>query len=162
MAGDLSIQGDDRLMENAKVPASRTTRHPPGRVLWFERLFYCSVFLSFVRIIIEWPSGMELLSFVSRYTFLICQILLIWLAARRRKSWARWLLLIFFLVWAVTDLLRAGFDGRPTVVELRTIALQVMVMIQIALENIALILAFTGISRRWFNPHLHRQGEPVF
>lgn len=149
-------------MENAKVSANRPARHPPARVLWFERLFYCSIFLSFVRLAIEWPSGMELLSFVSRYALLLIQVVLIWLASRRRKNWARLLLLAIFLVWAASDLLRAGFGGRPTAVDPQRIALQALVVIQILLENTGLILAFTGISRRWFHPHLHRDGEPIF
>jgi hypothetical protein len=148
------------MTAEAKHPMSRTARPPPGRVLWFEGLFYASVFLSVVRIALEWTSAMGPARFLAIYAFLIAQILLIWLAARRRKNWARWVLLVLFLAWAFTSLLHDGFGWRAGW-QPSSIAAQVLKLVQLVLEDIGLILVFTGNARRWFKPHLPHRGHPL-
>jgi hypothetical protein len=128
-------------------------RLPPSRVLWFEKLFYASAGLSVIGIALDWANGIHLVTFLAMYILLCVQILLIWLAARRRKNWARWLLLAYFLAWVIISILGAGLNSRSPNWEPPAIPQQVVKIAKILLEDIGLILVFTGGSRRWFHPH---------
>jgi hypothetical protein len=130
----------------------KIAREPPGRVLWFERLFYLSMALSVIRFVITWPDHMPVVGFLAVYALLVLQLVLIWLAARRRKNWARWVLLIFFLVWATAGLIYDGMTGGIGWKTPPTVSV-VLRLVQLLFEDIGLILIFTGrSSRRWFMP----------
>lgn len=135
---------------NALEPARY--RPPPPRVQWFERLFYASAFLSVIGITMEWASGIHPAGFAVLYLTLCLQIFLIWQAARRRKNWARWLLVTFFLVWVISNIIDAGLGSRSPDWEPPEIPQQAVKLAKILLEDIGLILVFTGSSRRWFHP----------
>jgi hypothetical protein len=132
--------------------SQRIARQPPGRVLWFERLFYFSAALSVARFAINWPGHMPVVAFLVVYALLVLQLFLIWLTARRRKNWARWVLLVFFIVWTTAGLF---YDGMTGGIELKlpSTADAVLRLLQLLFEDIGLILIFTGRStRRWFMP----------
>lgn len=135
-------------------PLTMHARHrpPPQRVLWFERLFYASAFLSVIGIGLEWADGIHIVGFVLMYATLCLQVFLIWQASRRRKNWARWLLVVFFLVWVIANIMDAGLGSRSPNWEPPAIPQQAVKIAKILLEDIGLILIFTGSSRRWFHP----------
>jgi hypothetical protein len=142
--------------EQFPSPAHNTLRAPPGRVLWFERLFYLSAALSLVRFLLDRPDHMPTVSFVVLYILLMLQLLLIWLTARRRKNWARWVLLVFFVLWVTAGLVYDGVTGGVGWKSPSTVSV-VLRLAQLLFEDIGLILIFTGrSSRRWFM----RTGQP--
>jgi hypothetical protein len=78
----------------------------------------------------------------------------VWLAARHRRNWARWLLLVFWLLelplqaagLLVTEL--GGVEvGRPSVF------VTALVPLEWAVQATALAHAFTGDARHWFAGH---------
>jgi hypothetical protein len=145
------------IEQSKSLTVHHRLRPPPGRVLWFERLFYTSAFLSVIGIALEWAKGMSIVAFAVMYVLLCSQVALIWLASRRRKNWARWLLLAYFLVWVISGVISAGLESRSPNWEPVAIPAQVVTLARILLEDIGLILMFTGSSRRWFHPrHDHR------
>lgn len=130
----------------------KIARKPPGRVLWFERLFYVSAALSVMRFAINWPDHMSVVLFLAVYALLVLQLFLIWLTARRHKNWARWVLLAFFIISATASLIYDGMTGG-TKWEMQSTATVVIRFVQLLLEDVGLILIFTGRStRRWFMP----------
>jgi uncharacterized SAM-binding protein YcdF (DUF218 family) len=86
-------------------------------------------------------------------------VLFIWLVARNRKNWARWVLLILFamgLPFAVS-IIRGWLALRPIV--------GVFSLSQILVQVIAFLLVFTGNARDWFkktpqNSRLHLLCHP--
>lgn len=138
--------------EQSPSQSHRIAREPPGRVLWFERLFYLSMALSVIRFVINWPDRMPLVVFAAIYALFVFQLVLIWLAARRRKNWARWVLLIFFLASAAAGLVYDGMTGGIGWTAPSTWS-AILRLVQLLFEDIGLILIFTGRSaRRWFTP----------
>jgi hypothetical protein len=69
--------------------------------------------------------------------------LLVWLSARRRQSWARWVLFGLFLLEVVLFLAAADYDQ----LSLREIVLSFCVSL---MEGLAYYFVFTGNSRQWF------------
>lgn len=71
-------------------------------------------------------------------------VLMIWLTARRRKNWARWLLLILALL------------GLPAYVHMfgRMISVDFLAgllsSVQCVVQAIAFVLLFSGNARDWF------------
>lgn len=131
-------------------PAKAALKPPPQYVRWFERVFYAAIALSFVRIAMEWIGGTNLLIFAANYALAMVQIWLVWMAARRRKAWARWWLLVFFVAGSAFSLIQGSIAG-PSDASTRVIR-----GLQLLLENIALVLTFTVSARRWFNPERFR------
>jgi hypothetical protein len=71
-------------------------------------------------------------------------VLFIWLVARRRKNWARWIWLVVFIIsfpFALPELSRLLRSG-PVVATL--------VCVQNFAQIVALYLIFTGNARQWF------------
>ncbi len=130
----------------------------PSRIAWFERLLYAAAVVSVIRLAIDQPKGIDIGALAAWYVLLIIQLSLIWLAARRRKMWACWVLLGFFLTWVLFNILRDAVDlqsagwvpPNPVSVGLR--------FGQMVIEGIGLILVFSRRGRRWFNPNVgHRR-----
>jgi hypothetical protein len=76
--------------------------------------------------------------------FIGLNVLLVWLAARRRKNWARLTLLGFFTLAVAISV---GFFSQ-TEFGLRT----VIDMLSLALSAVAFYFAFTTEARQWFGP----------
>jgi len=120
----------------------------PSNVARFEILFYLSLLLSVPKVLLDanHMTGLLGLAFMSVILLFACAIwiLLLWLAARRRMNWARWVLLVFFLVGLVPFLLNLVdiFGTSMLSGSLGTL--------QLAMQSVALYLAFTGNSRPWF------------
>jgi hypothetical protein len=92
------------------------------------------------------PRGAAFPLLVQLFTFATL-ILFIWLIARRRKNWARWLLLIITAVGTpgYVGVLRRVLHFEPI--------LGVVSIVQDVLQLIALVLIFTGDAREWFRSH---------
>jgi len=143
----------------------------PSNVAWFERLMYTSLLLlvgSHYFLVQQ-----ELARFPDDLRFKLALIglpiplviilaLLIWLAARRRKSWARWVLAVLIVwnfgstlytaVWLVVNSSTfAQVLGEKSLIEGALHAVRAVI------ELVALILVYTGNAREWFaRPQLAR------
>jgi hypothetical protein len=105
----------------------------------FEALMYLSAAASIASYLLFWPLDTLPLALLAFWNGL--WILFVWLAARRRKNWAR--CLIYF--WFVTNFV--GFlvlkDFMPPAMSLAFVAVK-------TLEAFGCYFAFTGESRQWF------------
>ena len=126
----------------------------PSNVSWFEKLMYTVLVLGLVNLAIDGQrlaaapelrqiGGVAFLAVVAILTDLIL-ILLIWLVARRRKNWARWVMVVMFSVGLVPAILTmAGlFQANP--------AAGGIMVVQSVLQIVALVLVFSGNARPWF------------
>jgi hypothetical protein len=124
----------------------------PSNVARFEQLMYFSIALGVIGSALQWNQLVLRADAVGGAAFVLVvqgivissEILLIWLIARRRKNWARWMALISFLVGipfsvnAYIDLFQNNaFAG-------------ILSTVQDLLQMIALFLIFTGDARDWF------------
>lgn len=130
---------------------------PPGCVLWFERLFYISALLSAIGIAFDWAKGMNSVAAAAMSALLALQLMLIWLAARRRKNWARYLLLGLFLAWTIGGIISSGLGSQTPNWQPPDISIQAVKLAKILLETVGLILVLTGKSRQWFHQHIGRR-----
>jgi hypothetical protein len=120
----------------------------PTRLALFERLYYASLALGLVSSALQFDrlSKMAPVGFVIlvQVLTLAVLVLMVWLVARRRKNWARWLMLILFIV------------GIPLAVPtiLKTLQTDILSggigVVQIFLQLAALYCVFTGDAREWF------------
>jgi hypothetical protein len=121
----------------------------PKTVAWFERLAYATIALSAMAIPTNWahigpyyeksPVGVI---FSIMVPTLGLPILGVWLIARKRQNWARWL----FLVYAALGVLgwaRSGELGFPVTFRALTFVAQL-------LRCIAVALLFTPSAKPWF------------
>jgi K+ transporter len=129
----------------------------PSNVAWFERLWYFSLAIGVVISALSFSRasaqagpafGIAILTFV-----VAVSVLLVWLIARRRKNWARWVLLIGFLLgllafpWGLAELFRASILAGT------------LSIVQTLIQIIAIYLIFTDRAQGWFKRRrAHRQG----
>ena len=126
----------------------------PSNVSWFEKLMYTVLVLGLVNLAIDGQrlaaapelrqiGGVAFLAVVAILTDLIL-ILLIWLAARRRKNWARWVMAVLFAVGLIPAIptLAGVFQANP--------AAGGIMVVQSVLQIVALVLVFSGNARPWF------------
>jgi hypothetical protein len=124
-----------------------------SNVARFEALMYLSVAIGVGLFSTEWPTiaskvqasemRLVLLIFVSAT---VVRLALIWLTARKRQNWARWVLLVLVLLGLPQFLKTLGplLNEHPLLWAVR--------IGQFALDIVAFVLIFTGDSREWFNP----------
>lgn len=120
----------------------------------FEQLMYLTLFIGVFDSILLWNrlvsdaraaaiDGAWSILFIQVFV-LAMMVLLIWLVARRRKNWVRWLMLVLFVVGVPFSL--------PTL--FRTLLMNPFVgtmgCLQWAFQIVALYLIFTGDAREWF------------
>lgn len=80
----------------------------PKSIAWFERLAYLSLVVGALSLALHWSlvqstfGQNSYLYPVSAVITLAVQVMLIWLTARRRTNWARWM-------WIVLNFATAGF-----------------------------------------------------
>jgi protein-S-isoprenylcysteine O-methyltransferase Ste14 len=122
----------------------------PRNVLWFEVLLYLSLTLDSVSVAFQdrTPKADMTAQMVNVATLMAAGLILllvyfVWLAAQRRKSWPRWVL-VAALVLSVISLLQVigakglAFDSGIEV-------------ISCALTAAGLYFSFTGDAVGWFN-----------
>ena len=122
----------------------------PKNVLWFEVLLYLSLTLDALSVAFQdrTPSAdmtdqMIAVATVMAGCLILLLVFFVWLAAQRRKSWPRWVL-IGALVLSVISLPQVIGEG----------GLQLDSAIEIvscALTVAGLYFSFTGDARGWFN-----------
>lgn len=121
----------------------------PRNVLWFEVLLYLSLLIDTLSAaFIERPSADDIgeTAAVSANMFVVVVLmlflLLVWLAARQRKSWARWILLgaLGLSVLSLFDSLNKGLTLASVVDLFSTV-----------LAGAGIYLSFTDDAKDWFN-----------
>ena len=122
----------------------------PKNVLWFEVLLYLSLTLDALSVAFQdrTPSAdmtdqMIAVATVMAGCLILLLVFFVWLAAQRRKSWPRWVL-IGALVLSVISLPQVIGEG----------GLQLDSAIEIvscALTAAGLYFSFTGDAQGWFN-----------
>ena len=127
----------------------------PRNVARFERLMYGSLAIGILVLLLDGPrkaaspeiraAGGMALVIGGAICILALIALFIWLIARRRQNWARWLFAILFLAGLVpfvpgfTDLLH------------NNLAAAILSATQFVLQITALYCIFTGDARPWFH-----------
>jgi hypothetical protein len=129
----------------------------PRSIRRFELLWYVSLILLFVHFVLAaltqgFTQQQQQDVFVGSLVVLLAMGGIVWLAARRRKNWARWMLLGLHLVfWAVvltgtTLLLWRNWAAIPAA----TFLLIGIRLVALLMQAAALALAFAEESEPWF------------
>ncbi|HEV7718836.1 MAG TPA: hypothetical protein VGO70_07670 [Arsenicitalea sp.] len=126
----------------------------PHSVVLFERLAYMALAFEVLAILVdplnraEWGlAGSVLVAAIA----VLITTLIVWLAARRRKNWARWLYLVLGLIgmastlWSFTDV------GQSVWVHVLNIAADLSFLA-------AAYHAWKQESAAWFHPHAPASG----
>ncbi len=120
----------------------------PKDVLRFEVLLYLSLLLDALSAAFFGVGTDETSEATRQFLNLLSAVIiaglfvLVWLAARRQKNWARWTLFGFFVLTAVLYL----GSSRDMTFGLRT----VIDLVSLALSAVAFFFAFTAEARLWF------------
>ena len=120
----------------------------PVNISRFELLMYAAQFIALLSTAIQFarisdaPNAWRALEVPG--FFIGLAILVIWLAARRRQSWARWVLAALF----VTDIPGPVLSLASLFVVDPLIAL--LSALQTALQILGFYFAFSGSAREWF------------
>ena len=126
----------------------------PHSAVLFERFAYLALAFEVGAILIdplnraEWGLGGSIL--VAAIAVLITS-LIVWLAARRRKNWARWLYLILGLIGMASSLWSFTDEGQSVWVHVLNIAADLSFVA-------AAYHAWKRESAAWFQPHAHPGG----
>ena len=124
----------------------------PSNVARFERLMYLSLGIGVLVSALTWTrlvaqagrvGGATFVFWVQAITLAII-VCFIWLVARRRKNWARWLLLIIGVLG-----LPGYFRMLAPTLHFAPIA-GILSLTQLVLQVIATVMIFTGNARDWF------------
>jgi hypothetical protein len=131
---------------------TRTPITLPSNVARFEQLMYLSLGIGLIESALQWSQnvtqanafgGAGFVLFVQAFV-VVFMVLFIWLVARRHKNWARWLLLVIFIL------------GLPIYVKTLGPMLPfnpvagILSVLQLLCQLVALVLIFTGNARGWF------------
>jgi heme/copper-type cytochrome/quinol oxidase subunit 4 len=122
----------------------------PKNAAWFELLLYLALTLDALSVVVQdhtptatspWPVIM--INVLMAASLILLQVYFVWLAARRRKSWPRFALLVPLVLTVISLFSEIGQGGT-----------QLRILIEIAscaLTAIGLYLSFTGDAESWFN-----------
>jgi hypothetical protein len=129
-----------------------TTPIMPKNVARFERIAYLTVALSAASMPLNWNTISKYLDQypisypLILFTFFSIQFLWIWLIARRRKNWARWISLAFLIISLPGMIL--NYEPRLNL----GITVAVVYYIEYLMWCVAISLLFTRDARGWFRP----------
>lgn len=123
---------------------SETGSRVPKNIFYFEVLLYLSLLLDALSMLFRddpaamTPPAAKLIT----AALILLFVELVWLAARRRKNWARMVLLAAFAlsVFSIVEVLRVVGWEFTTVVD----------VVSALLTALGLYLSFTGDARDWF------------
>ena len=124
----------------------------PSNVIRFEQLMYLSLGIGIVFSALQFQrlvsQSSVALILTTQAAVLGIMVLFIWLVARRRANWARWVLLVFFLLGLVPFIpyLSQTLQASPLSGSLS--------IAQLFAQGIALYLIFTGNAVEWFKKEL--------
>ena len=121
----------------------------PRNVLWFEALLYVSLMLDALSVAFQdrtpTVESIEQMILIVAAALILLQVYFVWLAARHRKNWPRWVLAATLLLSAILLLQVIGENG----LELDPFAS--IEIVSCALTAAGLYFSFTGDARGWFN-----------
>jgi hypothetical protein len=122
----------------------------PKNVLWFQTLLYASLMLDALSIAFQdrTPSadmtdGMIMIATVLAGGMILLLFYFVWLAARKRKNWPRWVLAAALVLSIISLVQVIGDNG----VELDS----GIEMVSCVLTAAGLYFSFTGDAQGWFN-----------
>jgi len=122
----------------------------PRNVFWFEVLLYASLMLDALSVAVQdrTPVGDMTEQMVMAATIVAGGIILlllyfVWLAARRRKNWPRWVLAVALVLSVISLFQVIGEKG----LELDS----VIEIVSCALTAVGLYMSLTGDAKGWFN-----------
>ena len=122
----------------------------PASVLWYERLAWAAVALSALSAAADWT---VLIKYYNQEPFFYpivvagifaVQLLWIWLVARKRKNWARWISLVLVVLAIPSEIL--GFDERFRF----NAAMAIASCTALVVWTVAVALLFRRDARGWF------------
>ena len=120
----------------------------PTSIIWFEILSYLGVLLQVIEGAIAYPDASKQLGDASIYaltaTGILISVFLIWSAARRRKNWARWLLLIILGLEMLVSVPTLADEFKSNMV---VGAISVVILM---LDGAAVYLLFCPGAQSWF------------
>jgi peptidoglycan/LPS O-acetylase OafA/YrhL len=127
----------------------------PKNVARFEVLAYISIAIGVITSALEYQrfstmANPAFILLVQLFVFLIF-VLFIWLIARRRKNWARWLFLILFLLGLPFYIpsLAAMIKNNPIS--------GLLSVVQMLIQGAAIFLVFSGDAKEWFRKRQNGQ-----
>jgi hypothetical protein len=122
----------------------------PKNVLWFQTLLYASLMLDALSVAFQdrTPSadmtdGMIMIATVLAGGMILLLFYFVWLAARKRKNWPRWVLAAALVLSIISLVQVIGDNG----VELDS----GIEMVSCVLTAAGLYFSFTGDAQGWFN-----------
>lgn len=128
----------------------------PRNVVVFERLMYAALIIGLLNLILDASRQSELPEIQAAGGFGVVAavavaalgllLLLIWLIARKRKNWARWLLVGFFVIglWPTLQNVGSVLAANPPV--------GLLSVAQLVIQTAAIVFLFSGDARPWFEP----------
>jgi hypothetical protein len=121
----------------------------PKAVAYFERLTYASLVIAAIVVASSAsrsrPMHAGLVILVGLPVSIGLMSLMVWLIARRRKNWARWLYVIFFVGGALLFINHNIIDDFQ-----KSVLIGRLNSIEFAMQAGAIVLLFTAGSREWF------------
>jgi hypothetical protein len=122
----------------------------PKNVLWFQILLYASLMLDALSVAFQdrTPSRDMTDSMIMIATMLAGGAILlffyfVWLAARKRKNWPRWVLAVFWVLAIISLVQVIGDNGLELDSGIE--------IVSCALTAAGLYFSFTGDAQGWFN-----------
>ena len=122
----------------------------PRNVVWFEVLLYLSLTLDALSVAFQdrTPNGEMTEQLIAMATVIAGAMILllvyfVWLAAQRRKSWPRWVLLaaLMMSIYSLVEVIGDTGLALDSAIE----------VVSCALTVVGLYFSFTGDARGWFN-----------
>jgi cell division protein FtsW (lipid II flippase) len=122
----------------------------PRNVFRFEVLLYASLMLDSLSVAVQdrtptadMTDQMIMLATLVTGGMILLFLFFVWLAARHRKNWPRWVLAAFLILTVISLLQAIGENG----VELDSF----IEIVSCALTTAGLYFSFTGDAQGWFN-----------
>ena len=119
----------------------------PRNVLRFEELLYASLMLDTLSVAFQdrTPTAelIEQMILIVAAAVILLQVFFVWLAARHRKNWPRWVLAAALLLSVITAFQVIGENGLELYSSIG--------IVSCALTAAGLYFSFTGDARGWFN-----------
>jgi hypothetical protein len=133
----------------------------PRNVVWFERIAYLAWALSVIQCLFEWKDLMQ--SFPGETAWVGPAVLIpcivaeawwIWLIARRRKNWARWIsvVVLVLVLPGYYIFLKNEFQNAP--------AHAPIALLGAILWYVPFCFLFVGDAPAWFKPQPQTPTEP--
>ena len=122
----------------------------PKNVLWFEALLYASLMLDALSVAFqdrtptaELTEQMILAATMVAGAMILLLVYFVWLAARQRKNWPRWVLAAALLLSVISLFQVIGENGLELDSSIE--------IVSCVLTAAGLYFSFTGDARGWFN-----------